>query len=702
MVVPKALHLPFASVRPLGVIFLMLVGGYLLWSALRKKPLKIREWEFPLPSIQILLFQIAIASIDWALAASILYTLLPATATLSYHGFLGIFLLAQIAGIASQIPGGLGVFESVILLLLSPIVPASSIFGSLLVYRGLYYLLPLTVALVLLGADEAVHKKEGLRRLAHTFGQWMPRFVPHVLAFTTFVSGAMLLFSGTIPAVTWRLSWLKDFLPLPVMEISHLLGSLAGMGLLIVAWGLRRRLDAAYILTLILLGSGIVFSLLKGFDYEEALALAVMLGALLPCRHYFYRKASLFSEPFTPAWIAAIILVLSGAAWFGIFAYKHVEYSHDLWWRFTLSGDAPRFLRATMGAIAAALIFAIGRLLRPAPPKRVMLEHEDLEKVTITVQQSNRTYANLALLGDKTFLSNHKGNAFIMYNTIGRSWVAMGDPIGPAEEWPELLWRFHELCNRYDGWTVFYEIGPEKIHLYLDLDLSVLKLGEEARIPLETFSLEGGARKGLRHSLHKLEKEGCTFEVITPEGIPLLMLELRRISDTWLSEKNTGEKGFSLGFFNEDYLKRFPAGIVRKNGKIVAFANIWQGAEKEELSIDLMRYVSEAPHDVMEYLFTRLILWGKQEGYRWFNLGMAPLSGIEDRPPAPLWNKVGVFIFRHGEHFYNFQGLRQYKGKFDPTWEPRYLACPGGLALPRILTDLASLISGGLIGAISK
>lgn len=702
MVVPKALHLPFASVRPLGVIFLMLVGGYLLWSALRKKPLKIRGWEFPLPSIRILLFQISIASLDWALAASILYTLLPATATLSYHGFLGIFLLAQIAGIASQIPGGLGVFESVILLLLSPIVPASSIFGSLLVYRGLYYLLPLTVALVLLGADEAMHKKEGLQRFAHTFGQWMPRFVPHVLAFTTFVSGAMLLFSGTIPAVTWRLSWLKDFLPLPVMEISHLLGSLAGMGLLIVAWGLRRRLDAAYILTLILLGSGIVFSLLKGFDYEEALALAVMLGALLPCRHYFYRKASLFSEPFTPAWIATIILVLSGSAWFGIFAYKHVEYSHDLWWRFTLSGDAPRFLRATMGAIAAALIFAIGRLLRPAPPKRVMLEHEDLEKVATIVQQSHRTYANLALLGDKTFLSNQKGNAFIMYNTIGRSWVAMGDPIGPAEEWPELLWGFHEICDRYDGWTVFYEIGPEKIHLYLDLDLSVLKLGEDARIPLETFSLEGGTRKGLRHSLHKLEKEGCTFEVIIPEGIPLLLPELKRISDTWLSEKNTREKGFSLGFFNEDYLKRFPAGIVRKNGKIVAFANIWTGGEKKELSIDLMRYNSKAPHGVMDYLFTHLILWGKQEGYRWFSLGMAPLSGLEDRPPAPLWNRVGVFIFRHGEHFYNFQGLRQYKEKFDPTWEPRYLACPGGLALPRILADLASLISGGLIGAISK
>jgi len=702
IMVPETLHLPFSSIRPLGVIFLMLVGGYILWSSLRKRPLKIREWEFPLPSTRLFLVQIAIASLDWALAGSVLYALLPAASTLSWHGFLGVFLLAQIAGLASQIPGGLGVFESVILLLLSPVLPASSIFGSLLAYRAIYYLLPLALAVVLLGTDEILQKKEGLQRFAHIFGQWVPRLVPHVLAFTTFVSGAILLFSGAIPAVAWRLEWLTDLLPLPVIEISHFLGSLVGTGLLIVAWGLRRRLDAAYILTAALLGAGIAFSLFKGFDYEEAIALGIMLGALLPCRRYFYRKASLFSEPLTTGWLVLIILVLSGSTWLGIFAYKHVEYSHDLWWRFTLAGDAPRFLRATMGATAAALIFAIGRLLRPAPPKLVMLGHEDLEKVTAVVQQSHRTYANLALLGDKTFLTNQKGNAFIMYNTMGRSWVAMGDPIGPAEEWPELLWRFHELCDRYDGWTVFYEIGPEKIHLYLDLDLSVLKLGEEARIPLETFSLEGSNRKGLRHVLHKLEKEGCTFEVIASEDVPLLLPELKRISDAWLAEKNTREKGFSLGFFNEDYLKRFPAGIVRKNGKIVAFANIWAGGKKKELSIDLMRYNSEAPHGVMDYLFTHLILWGKQEGYRWFSLGMAPLSGLEDRALAPLWNRVGAFIFRHGEHFYNFQGLRQYKEKFDPTWERKYLASPGGLALPRILADLASLISGGLKGVIAK
>jgi phosphatidylglycerol lysyltransferase len=143
-------------------------------------------------------------------------------------------------------------------------------------------------------------------------------------------------------------------------------------------------------------------------------------------------------------------------------------------------------------------------------------------------------------------------------------------------------------------------------------------------------------------------------------------------------------------------------GLIRKNGKIVAFANLWRGAAKEELSIDLMRYLPDAPHGVMEFLFVQLMLWGKTEGYRWFNLGMAPLSGLEDRGLAPLWSRVGAYVFRHGEHFYNFQGIRRYKEKFDPEWVPKYLACPGGMVITRILANVASLISGGMKGVITK
>ncbi|HUT70127.1 MAG TPA: bifunctional lysylphosphatidylglycerol flippase/synthetase MprF [Desulfatiglandales bacterium] len=702
LVLPAVLHFPFTSVHLLGRIFLAVVAAFILWSFLVKRPLKVGGWEFSLPSPGLLLSQITVASLDWALAGMVLYALLPSVPGLSYLGFMGLYLLAQLAGLVSQVPGGLGVFETVIMLLLSPYVPPSQALGSLLAYRGIYYIFPLLAATISLGIQEVFRKKAALQWVIQTFGQWGSVLVPQVLAFTTFVGGAIMLFSGATPAVSSRLAWLKNFMPLPVIEISHFLGSFVGGWLLLLARGLQRRIDAAYVLTALLLAGGIVFSLLKGADYEEAIILSVMLGALLPCRRHFYRSASLFGESFNPGWIAGIAAVLLCSVWLGLFSYKHVEFSGDLWWQFTLAGNASRFLRAIVGVVAVMLFFALARMLSPSQPMLSGRKQEDLERAGAIVQNSPRTYAGLALLGDKSFLFSQNGNAFIMYGIEGRSWVSMGDPIGREEEWPELTWQFRKMVDRYDGWTVFYEVGPENLHVYLDLGLTLLKLGEEARVRLAGFSLEGGARKGLRHTYHKLEGEGCTFEVIPAERVPTLLPELRRISDAWLEEKSTKEKGFSLGFFDEGYLKRFPAGMILKEGKIVAFANLWPGAGKEELSIDLMRHLPDAPRGVMEYLFIQLMLWGKGEGYRWFNLGMAPLSGLQDHGLAPLWNRAGAYIFRHGEHFYNFQGLRQYKEKFDPEWVPEYLACPGGLAVPRILANIATLVSGGMKGVIAK
>jgi phosphatidylglycerol lysyltransferase len=204
---------------------------------------------------------------------------------------------------------------------------------------------------------------------------------------------------------------------------------------------------------------------------------------------------------------------------------------------------------------------------------------------------------------------------------------------------------------------------------------------------------------------HVIYARVLSFEIIPAEAVPPLLPELRRVSDQWLEGKNTREKRFSLGFFSESYLSNGPVAVVRATSgpsRVVALANLWQGAELEEISIDLMRHAADAPAGVMDYLFLKLMIWGRDAGYEWFNIGMAPFSGLESRSIAPLWNKLGAMLFRHGEHFYNFQGLRQYKEKFDPVWRPRYLAYPGGLVLPVILTNVATLISGGLKGVVAK
>jgi len=129
---------------------------------------------------------------------------------------------------------------------------------------------------------------------------------------------------------------------------------------------------------------------------------------------------------------------------------------------------------------------------------------------------------------------------------------------------------------------------------------------------------------------------------------------------------------------------------------------VWTSEARQMSSADLMRFSSAAPRGVMEYLFVRLILWARDEGYESFDLGMAPLSGFEPRALAPAWNRLAGIVYRHGEHFYHFRGLRQYKEKFDPEWEPRYLATPGRLAVPRILANVTGLVSGGLVGAVKK
>ncbi|MDP8964783.1 MAG: lysylphosphatidylglycerol synthase domain-containing protein [Cyanobacteriota bacterium] len=158
LVIPPQLHLPFLSLRLLGVVFLLIVATYIVGSILSKKSLIISGHEFRFPSLRIALIQVGLSSLDWLLAGAVLYVLLPFTASLSYWGFLGIFLLAMIAVVVSNVPGGLGVFETVILLLLSPKIPATTVFGSLLAYRGVYYFLPLGVATGLMGFYEIAER----------------------------------------------------------------------------------------------------------------------------------------------------------------------------------------------------------------------------------------------------------------------------------------------------------------------------------------------------------------------------------------------------------------------------------------------------------------------------------------------------------------------------------------------------------------
>ncbi len=689
------------SVTTVGWCFLAVSMTYLAFLLVRKTPFQLRSWEFSIPSPGMGIAQIVIGVLDWALAGSVLYVLLPNHLALSFQQLLAIYLLSQLIALISHIPGGLGVFESMVLMF-APQGDSAALLGSLVLFRAIYYLLPLALATSLLTYTELFKRTSSVSKALRTLVHWSTLVTPQLLALTTLIGGAVLLFSGATPTIPHRLHWLNKLIPLSLVQLSHFLGSLVGAVLLLLARGIQRRLDAAYILTIALLTAGSLLSLIKGVDYEEAIVLGLMVVALLPCRRYFYRKSSLLAEGFSPQWIVLIALIFISSTWLGFFSYRHVAYSQQLWWDFALHADASRFLRAAVGAGILLLLFALAKILRPVLPEPPTTDQDALEKARTIISKAPGTEANLALLGDKTLLFDPDHNGFVMYAIQGSSWIAMGDPVAPEKVSRDLAWQFRELVEQHGGQPVFYEVGPDMLPIYLDMGLSLYKLGEEARVPLAQFSLQGSKRSGLRYTKRKLEKEGCIFEVYPAEQVADLMPELQNISDQWLGVKNSREKGFSLGFFKPEYLLNFPVALVKQNDTIIAFANLWQSAEKQELSIDLMRYLPDAPNGIMEYLFIELMLWGQQQGYQYFSLGMAPLAGMENRPFAPLWHRIGALLFRHGEHFYNFEGLRKYKDKFDPEWEPRYLACPGGFTLPKVLTNTAALIGGGIKGIFGK
>jgi phosphatidylglycerol lysyltransferase len=697
--IPALPQLPALSWRPLGALFLGLVAVYLL-CAKRGKALRIWRWELPLPPLHLALGQVAFSATDWLLSSLIFFLLLPSAPGVSFLLVLTVFVVAMVAGIVSHVPGGVGVFEAIVMTALTPALDPSQVLGALVAFRVVYYLCPLVAAVLLLGRHE-LRQRESFGKVAAVAESWFPGLVPHAAAFVAYLGGGVLLVSGAVPALRSRLDQVNEVLPLFVSDTSHFFSVMTGALLILLAHALQRRLRAAYVAVSGMLVAGIVLSLLKDFAWEEALILTVLLAALLPQGRHFYRRSRLTSQSLSWPWALNVVVMLGGWLWLGTFAYQHVAYDNSLWW--TFGADAPRALRAALACGSAILIVLTARMLRPARLKSLPTAEADLDDAAAAVAASGSSSAGLALLGDKSLLFNDEREGFVMYAVEGRTWVSMGEPVAATPEAKaDLLWRFREACDAYGANSVFYQVPAEQLPYYLDLGLSLVKFGEEARVPLEEFTLKGKAGKRQRKVRNTAQRAGWSFEVLPPGSSNEHLAELQEISDAWLADKNTKEKGFSLGFFDADYLARFPLAVVRHEGRILAFANVWASGQQNELSVDLMRYRPDGPPGTMNYLFLELMLHGQGSGYRWFNLGMAPFSGLEDRTHAPLWGKFGNFLYSHGEEFYNFQGLREFKERFKPVWEPKYIAYPPTTPLPVVLAALAKLTSGGLRGVVSK
>lgn len=528
---------------------------------------------------------------------------------------------------------------------------------------------------------------------------------PWTSALLTLALGVLLLASGARPSMPTRFVKLMAFEPAILIEISHFVSSVLGLVLVMLAFGLRARLDGAWAATIVTLLVAAPLSLVKGFVWEETLMLLALAAALAPFHHAFPRKARLSRMEVTPGWLVSAACLVVGAGLIGLWSFENADYGDLPWWQVMADEDAARSLRAWAGSAIALLAFGVWRLLSSAAKPPIVGEEDpefDRVRAILASAELSRPTSNLALLGDKRFLFSASGQSFLMFGVRGRSWIALGSVVGRRDERLELMWRFRELADAHAARPGFYNLEPDDLPDVVELGFAIQKMGEAAVAPIENYTMEGTRRGKIRRAWRKAGEEGATFEIVQPHEVGPLIPELKRVSDAWLEIHAGGEKGFSLGGFEPRYVQEFPVAVVRWEGKIVAFATLWTVASRSVFSIDLMRYVTEGPPRIMDYLFVELIQWGRAQGYAAFDFGQAPLSGLDDRPLAPTLSRVGRLIYDRGEELYNFQGVRHYKDKYDPIWQPRYIAAPYKWAIPLVMADASLLASGGVVGLAKR
>jgi phosphatidylglycerol lysyltransferase len=685
------------TIRIVALIILAALGALVVLGR-GGRVIALGKMSLRLPDSRTSSQQFLVTALDIAASASTLYVLLPQT-DIGWPSFLAIYATAVGAGVLSHVPAGLGVFETVIVAALGSTVDIDQVLGSLVLYRVIYHVLPLLVAtlfVIILELRELSHHP-----VASTLRKLEFRLAPLLLATFALIAGAMLVLSSVTPTPDSNLDFLGNYMPLPLVEGAHFLSSVIGIVLFVSARGVAQRLDGAWWTAVICTILGLLFALLKALALFEAVFLSVLLVGLLLSARQFNRPASMLRQALTPPWIVAMLILVAAATTILFFVYREVDYSHELWWQFEFFGEAPRGLRATLGIAIVAAIVSIFSLLRPAVRRSEPSTADELARATEIAMAQDFADANLVRMGDKRLMFSDSGKAFIMYGIQGRSWIALFDPVGPRNEIGELVWRFVEEARTGGGRAVFYQISPTLLSFCTDAGMRAFRLGELAIVDLAHFDLKGSRLAGLRQAVSKGVRDGLEFEMLQPSDVPAHLDALRAVSDAWLDAHNTREKTFSLGAFRDDYVLAQPVAVLRKEGHIVAFATLAVTDTKLEGTVDLMRFAPDAPKGSMDFLFVRIMEHLRDAGFQQFNLGMAPLSGMAQREAAPAWDRIGTVIFEHGERFYNFKGLKAFKSKFHPRWEPRYLAV-SGIGPAVAMMDATLLIGGGLRGVVGK
>ncbi|WP_044482122.1 bifunctional lysylphosphatidylglycerol flippase/synthetase MprF [Paenibacillus antibioticophila] len=650
--------------------------------------------------------------LEWA-SAGILFWLFAINNVnhLPFAPVFGVYIVAAIAGIISMAPGGIGAFDLIAVLGLQTLsVDSSRALTILLLFRIFYYVTPWLIGLVLAVFELSTNSKQMLKAITTGLEATHHKCVKFLglptqfgllsdlgawaLGKLVFASGVILLLSATTPGLIDRLRFMEHLLTLPIMRFSEQLSVTIGIMLIVVSRGISMRTHRAYLWTGALLLAGAIFTFTKGFDYEEAIFLLIVALILWISRAEFNCKSASISS--RSVWIWAFLAFISSLSYYIIGTHLHPAILRSLPLRAQQWFLNPHeyAVTALVGLIGALILIASILTLRPHRYIGKRPDKADIEKFNqFIAKEDGNLLTHLLYLGDKNFYWAQNDQILIPYSRVRRKLIVLGDPVGNKSLVSAAIQEFQSYANQYALTVVFYQATPEYLSLYHENGYKFFKLGEEALVPLNTFTLCGKKNKDLRNAKNKSERQGQIFEVLAPPHNSELLSELRQISDEWLGGRK--EKAYSLGWFNEAYIQRSPLISLRNaEGRILAFATLIPAYDqKKVISIDLMRHLNDIPNGTMDVLFIYLIEWAKEHGYSYFNLGMSPLSNVGKNRNAHREEKLARLVFQYGGHWYGFEGLRRYKEKFSPEWQVRYLAYPAGMALPILTLDLVCLVS---------
>lgn len=611
---------------------------------------------------------------------------------IGFSTLIPIFLISSCAGIISMIPGGIGSFDLVFLWGTQSVgIADEKVLFLLVLYRLGYFVIPFLISSILF--------IKGYWNRWNLLWDDLPNVIfqkiSHMLlTILIFISGIVLLLSASVPGIFSRLEITREFLSLPIMNVSHQLSVAAGFILLGLSRGIKNKVKRTYQLTIFVLSSAAIFSLIKAFDYEEAIFLLIVTWLLIASKRQFYRDRYVLTWRIALFDLVAVIIITAMYIFIGYLNLPISKIHIPIELRdYIITDSWDLFYSAIIGLLIACFIFYTGYVIRAPKTMRMLrsIDQENKIKNHLTLYKGTE-FSHLIFLHDKFVHWNSKDTVLFSYQIYEDKIVMLGNPVGQEADFSSAIEEFLELADRNGYTPVFYEIDSKFLPSLHEQGFNFFKLGEEAFVDLKNFTLAGKKMKGYRALKNKFDREEYRVEVLSPPYSSELMNELKEVSTKWLEGRL--EKGFSLGFFDESYLNKSNiAALMGKEG-IIGFASLMPMYDNgERISVDLMRFKPGAPSGTMDFIFISLFEWAKEKGYSLFNIGMSPLSNVGQSKYSFLSEKVAAQLFLHGQYFYHFKGLKNFKLKYADFWESKFLAYRKKSSLTITIAQITLLIS---------